>query len=189
MSPGDRDRLGRRARLGLGLGRARTITGGEAAGKTGEPVDPTGEDAPRRFKRPEFSAAREFKAFILRGNVVDLAIGVVIGAAFGTLVSSLVKNLVTPMTGIFGNLPDFSSLTATVIHAKFRYGNFINDLLSFLIVSLVVFFFVVKPLNRLMDRMPISVGALERDCPECLARIPADARRCMYCTTVFAETS
>jgi large conductance mechanosensitive channel len=169
-----------RIALVLGLKRAAEI---EAATALAEAE----EETAKGLRGAGLNAAREFKAFILRGNVVDLAIGVVIGAAFGTLVSSLVKNLVTPMTGVFGRLPDFSSLTVTVVHAKFRYGAFINDLLSFLIVAVVVFFFVVKPLNRLMARMPVSVGAVERDCPECLARIPAGARRCMYCTTQLVQ--
>jgi large conductance mechanosensitive channel len=171
-----------RMALALGLKRAVQHEGAREVAEAGEPNPRQGP------KGAGLSAAREFKVFILRGNVVDLAIGVVIGAAFGTVVSSLVKNLVTPMTGMFGNLPDFSKLTATVAHARFLYGAFINDLLSFLIVSVVVFFFVVKPLNRLMARMPVSVGAVERDCPECLARIPAAARRCMFCTTELGQT-
>ena len=170
-----------RIALVLGLQRAAEIEAATELAKAEE------ERPAKGLKGAGLNAVREFKAFILRGNVVDLAIGVVIGAAFGTLVSSLVKNLVTPMTGIFGKLPDFSSLTVTVVHAKFHYGAFVNDLLSFLIVAVVVFFFVVKPLNRLMARMPVSVGALERDCPECLARIPAAASRCMYCTTQLVQ--
>ena len=163
--------------LALGFKRAREL---EIAGELVETGDTT---PPKGLKTGGFNAAREFKAFILRGNVVDLAIGVVIGAAFGTLVSSLVRNLVTPMTGIFGRLPDFSALSVRVGHARLRYGSFINDLLTFLIVSVVVFFFVVKPLNRLMARTAVSVGVLERDCPECLSRIPAQARRCRFCAT------
>jgi large conductance mechanosensitive channel len=177
MSPQDGRSRRRRILAGLGLQRAAELESDRLL--TEEPG--------AKLKTTGFSAAREFKAFILRGNVVDLAIGVVIGAAFGTVVSSLVENLVTPMTGVFGNLPDFSSLAVSVGNAQLRYGAFVNDLLSFLIVSVVIFFFVVKPLNRLTTKLPISVGSLERDCPECFGRIPADARRCMYCTTIFAE--
>jgi large conductance mechanosensitive channel len=131
----------------------------------------------------QFSAAKEFKAFILRGNVVDLAIGVVIGAAFGTVVSSLVKNLVTPLTGIFGKLPDFSTLAIPIGNARVRYGAFINDLLAFIIVAAVVFFFVVKPLNKLIARtgmIPVGMQEQKRACPECFSLIPAPASRCMF---------
>jgi large conductance mechanosensitive channel len=177
MSPQDERSLRRRILLGLGLKRAAELESDRLLN----------EGPGSKFKSTGFGAVREFKAFILRGNVVDLAIGVVIGAAFGTVVSSLVENLVTPMTGVFGNLPDFGSLAVRVGRARLRYGAFVNDMLSFLIVSLVIFFFVVKPLNKLMNKTPLSVGALERDCTECLGRIPADARRCMYCTTEFAK--
>ncbi|MGH2703880.1 MAG: large conductance mechanosensitive channel protein MscL [Actinomycetota bacterium] len=135
------------------------------------------------------NVAREFRAFILRGNVVDLAVGVVIGAAFGTVVSSLVKNLVTPLTGVFGDLPDFSSLGVRIGNARIGYGSFINDLLAFFIVALVVFLFVVKPLNKLMTRTSLSVGALERDCPECTSRVSVDARRCPFCTSPIAMST
>jgi large conductance mechanosensitive channel len=177
MSQQDRRSLRQRIILGLGLKRAAELESDRLLT----------EAPPSKLKTTGFGPAREFKAFILRGNVVDLAIGVVIGAAFGTVVSSLVENLVTPLTGVFGNLPDFSSLAVSVGRAQLRYGAFVNDLLAFLIVSLVIFFFVVKPLNKLMTKMPVSVGSLERDCPECFGRIPADARRCMYCTTIFTE--
>jgi large conductance mechanosensitive channel len=176
-----RDTIRQRIILLMGLKRAAELESDRELAAAEEAKSEKG------LKGAGLGAVREFKSFILRGNVVDLAIGVVIGAAFGTVVSSLVKNLVTPMTGIFGNLPDFSKLSATVVHAKFLYGAFINDLLSFLIVAIVVFFLVVKPLNRLMARLPVSVGALERDCPECLARIPAAASRCMFCTTELVQ--
>ncbi|HEY8199998.1 MAG TPA: large conductance mechanosensitive channel protein MscL [Actinomycetota bacterium] len=131
----------------------------------------------------EFKAAREFKAFVLRGNVVDLAVGVVIGAAFGTLVRSLVVNFVTPMTGVFGKFPDFGNLRFTLGHATLRYGAFLNDLIAFVLIAAVVFFFVVKPLNKLVARTSLQVGQIERkrDCPYCYSRIAAAATRCAFC--------
>jgi large conductance mechanosensitive channel len=95
----------------------------------------------------------DFKAFLLRGNVVDLAVAVVIGAAFGQVVNSLVKGLITPLVAAVNGMPDFSALTFTVNHSKFMYGEFLNALVSFLIISVVVFFFVVKPVNLLLTKM------------------------------------
>lgn len=128
---------------------------------------------------------KEFKKFILRGNVVDLAIAVVIGASFGAVVNSLVKDLITPLIAAFGGQPDFSTLSFTINGSKFMYGNFINALLSFLILAAVVFFFVVQPLNKLMGKIKPSEEVdtpAERECPECLSGIPAAATRCKHCT-------
>jgi large conductance mechanosensitive channel len=124
----------------------------------------------------------EFKAFILRGNVVDLAVGVVIGAAFGTVVRSLVRNIITPLTGVVGT-PDFSTLAIDVGKSTIRYGTFINDALSFLLIAASVFFFVVKPVNKLMAlrKTEREVAGMNRDCPECLSSIPMAARRCAFC--------
>lgn len=130
---------------------------------------------------------KEFKKFILRGNVVDLAIAVVIGAAFGAVVNSMVADLITPLIAAFGGQPDFSSLSFTINGSKFMYGSFINALLSFLILAAVVFFFVVQPLNKLMGKIKPSEevdAPAERECPECLSGIPAAAQRCKYCTAV-----
>ena len=96
---------------------------------------------------------KDFKAFLLRGNVVDLAVGVVIGTAFGAVVSATVKDLIMPLIGAIGGLPDFSTLSFTLNNSKFTYGDFLNSLVSFLIMAAVVFFFVVKPMNMLMTRM------------------------------------
>jgi large conductance mechanosensitive channel len=96
---------------------------------------------------------RDFKAFLLRGNVVDLAVAVVIGAAFGSVVTAMVADLITPLIGALGGKPDFSGLSFTINHSKFMYGAFLNALISFLIISAVVFFFVVKPLNLLLTRL------------------------------------
>lgn len=96
---------------------------------------------------------KDFKAFLLRGNVVDLAVAVVIGAAFGEVVASMVKNMITPLIAAIGGMPDFSALTFTINNSKFMYGEFVNSLLSFVIIAAVIFFFVVKPMNLLLSRM------------------------------------
>jgi large conductance mechanosensitive channel len=126
----------------------------------------------------------EFKAFMLRGNVLDLAVAVVIGAAFGAIVTSLVENIITPIIAAIGGRPDFSSLTFTVNNSEFRYGAFINSLISFLIIALVIFFLVIKPMNSLMARVsPPAAEAEPAICPECFSPISPDANRCPNCTT------
>lgn len=126
----------------------------------------------------------EFEKFILRGNVVDLAIGIVIGAAFGTVVAALVKDLITPIIAAFGGAPDFSAVHFTINKSTFLIGDFINAVLSFLIIAAVVFFFVVKPVNGLMDlrKTEKPVEKTTRDCPYCLSSIPVQATRCAFCT-------
>lgn len=128
---------------------------------------------------------KEFRQFVLRGNVVDLAVGIVIGAAFGTLVNALVKDLITPLIGALGGTPDFSALKFTINGSRFLIGDFINALLSFLIVSAVVFFFVVRPLNTLMARLKteVPIDQATKSCPECLSEIPNRARRCAFCAS------
>jgi large conductance mechanosensitive channel len=130
---------------------------------------------------------KEFRKFILRGNVVDLAVAVVIGAAFGAVVTALVKDLVTPLIAAIGGQPDFSGLSFTLHGSRFMYGDFINAIVSFLIIATVIFFLVVQPLNRLMGKLKpeeeIDTPA-ERECPECLSAIPAAAKRCKFCTAV-----
>jgi large conductance mechanosensitive channel len=127
---------------------------------------------------------KEFREFILRGNLVDLAIGVVLGTAFGAVVAALVKDLVTPLIAAIGGQPDFSGLTFTINGSKFLYGDFVNAALAFLIVAAVVFFFVVKPVNALMARRKVDTAAdaPTRACPECLSDIPQAATRCAFCT-------
>ena len=126
-----------------------------------------------------------FKKFLLRGNVVDLAVAVVIGAAFGAVVSSLVKNLITPVIGAIGGKPDFSALSFTVNKSHFGYGQFLNDLIAFLLLAAAVYFFVVLPINRLTERFkptpeePTPV----KDCTECLSQIPQGARKCAFCAS------
>jgi len=122
-----------------------------------------------------------FRDFLMRGNILDLAVAVVIGAAFGAVVTSLVADVITPLIGAIGGNPDFSSLTLGPI----LIGNFINALLSFIIVALIIYFVVVVPMNRLMERMKPAtppVAPTTRPCPECLSEIPLAATRCAFCT-------
>jgi large conductance mechanosensitive channel len=131
------------------------------------------------------SWASEFKQFVLRGNVVDLAVGIVIGVAFAAVVEAAVADLLTPLiAAIFGN-PDFSQLTFKVNGSVFKYGHFLNALIAFVIIALVVFFFVVKPINALNSRAHRreSPDPSTRKCPECRSEIPIDARRCAFCTS------
>jgi large conductance mechanosensitive channel len=131
------------------------------------------------------SWASEFKQFVLRGNVIDLAVAIVIGAAFAALVQAAVADLLTPLiAAIFGN-PDFSQLTFKVHGSVFKYGHFLNALIAFLIIAFVVFFFVVKPINTLMSlsHRRESPDPTTRKCPECRSEIPIDARRCAFCTS------
>jgi len=125
-----------------------------------------------------------FRKFILRGNVVDLAVGIIIGAAFTGVVQALVKGLITPLIGVFGGIPDFTDWYFTVNGSRFAIGEFINALLSFLIVAAVVYYFVVVPVNALMDRFKPeeSIELRKRDCPRCLSKIPYLAERCAFCT-------
>jgi large conductance mechanosensitive channel len=128
---------------------------------------------------------KEFRDFVLRGNVVELAIAVVIGAAFGALVTAFVASFVTPLIAAVGGKPDFSALAFTINGSRFAYGSFFNALLSFLIIAAVVFFLIVRPLNALMAHRSTEepVAEVTRACPECLSKIPVDARRCAFCTT------
>ena len=127
---------------------------------------------------------KEFRDFVLRGNVVELAIAVVIGTAFGAVVTALVSSFITPLIAAIGGKPDFSALAFTVNGSRFTYGVFLNALVSFLIIASVVFFLIVRPLNALMEHMRTEapVAEVTRGCPECLSQIPADARRCAFCT-------
>jgi len=131
--------------------------------------------------------AKEFRDFILRGNVVDLAVGVIIGGAFGGIVTALVKDIITPFIGMFGKV-DLSNLNTTINGAKFGFGDFLNVLVSFLIIALVVFFFVVKPVNHLMSlrKTETPVAPTTRECPYCLSSIPTRASRCAFCTAEVA---
>ena len=124
-----------------------------------------------------------FRKFILRGNVVDLAIAVVIGAAFGAVVQAFVKDMITPLIGAFGGVPDFAALSFSVNNSKFLIGDFINALLGFVLLALIVYYFVVVPVSRLMDRSSPAAPAATRECPFCLSKIPVKASRCAFCTS------
>ena len=125
-----------------------------------------------------------FKAFLLRGNVVDLAVGVVIGVAFGAIVTAFVKDLVTPLIAALGGQPNFSELYFTVNKSKFLYGDFVNAIIAFLIVAAVVYFFVVTPYTALVARSRKEPPAdpTTKKCTECQSEIPIGAKRCAYCT-------
>jgi large conductance mechanosensitive channel len=132
----------------------------------------------------------DFKKFILRGNVVDLAVAVVVGVAFTAMVTAFVGDIITPLIAAIFGKPNFNGLYFTWHHSSFKYGAFINAVLSFLIVATVVFFAVVVPLSALMRRLnlvPKDEPAPEtRPCPECLSDIPVAARRCAFCTSEVA---
>jgi large conductance mechanosensitive channel len=139
------------------------------------------------FGEKEAGVLKEFKAFVLRGNVVDLAVAVVIGAAFGAVVTSFVDDVMTPIIAIPGST-DFSELNVTVSDSEINYGLFLNALFAFLSIAFVVFFFVVRPLNKLMAlrKTEPEVASTSRDCPECLSSIPVRASRCAFCTAEVA---
>jgi large conductance mechanosensitive channel len=132
--------------------------------------------------------AKEFRDFILRGNVVDLAIGVVIGAAFGKIVTSFVADFITPLIGIFAGKIDLANYKLTVGQTVFAVGDFLNVVITFLLTALVVFFFVVKPVGRLMAmrKTETPVDPTTRECPQCLSSIPLKATRCAFCTAEVA---
>ena len=125
-----------------------------------------------------------FKDFLLRGNVVDLAVAVVVGAAFGAVVAALVADIITPLIAAIFGQPDFGGLTFTINKSHFLYGSFLNALITFVSVAAVLFFFVVKPVNALMARLKPErpVEETTRECPECLSSIPKAASRCAFCT-------
>ncbi len=127
-----------------------------------------------------------FRDFILRGNIVDLAVAVVIGAAFGNIVTALVKDLITPLIAAFGGQPDFSAFYFTINSSKFMIGDFINALISFLIIAGVIYFCVVLPMNKFLAKIKKEekVDPSEKTCPDCISVIPLKARRCKYCTSV-----
>src|SRR3954454_19269594 len=132
---------------------------------------------------------RDFRAFILRGNLVDLAVAVVIGTAFTAVVNAFVKDIITPLIAAVGGKPNFGSVAFTINGSRFAYGDFLNALLTFLIVAAVMFFLVIKPVNVLMARYrtepPVDPPST-RKCPECLSEIPSEARRCAFCTAEVA---
>jgi large conductance mechanosensitive channel len=124
---------------------------------------------------------KDFKAFLLRGNLVDLAVAVVVGVAFGAVITALVGDLITPIIAAIGGRPDFSGLTFTIHHSRFKYGDFIDALLSFLVIAAAVFFLVMKPVNALLARRQHDEPTT-KPCPHCLSEIPLAASVCAYCT-------
>ena len=132
-----------------------------------------------------------FKQFMLRGNVLDLAVAVVMGAAFGAVVTALVKDLITPLIAAIIGKPDFSAIEFTVNGSRFLIGDFLNSVISFLLIGAAVYFFIVLPVNQLLARMRRGEAAPEpttKKCPECLSEVPIAARRCAFCTSQFSET-
>lgn len=129
-----------------------------------------------------------FRKFLLRGNLIELAVAVVIGAAFGGLVTSLVKDLITPLIAAIGGKPNFENLFFTVNKSRFAYGDFFNALIAFVILAAVVYFLVVSPVVRLLARLQRKQEATDRECPECLSEIPVRATRCRFCTATVTPT-
>jgi large conductance mechanosensitive channel len=133
-----------------------------------------------------------FKAFLLRGNVVDLAVGVVIGAAFGAVVTAFTKDLLTPLIAAVVGKPDFSAIRFTINGSQFAVGDFINAIVSFILVAAAVYYFVVLPINALVARVrraPAPPDPTTKKCPECLSEIPIDARRCAFCTSQLSQAA
>jgi large conductance mechanosensitive channel len=130
-----------------------------------------------------------FKQFLLRGNVVDLAVAVVIGGAFGAVVTALVKDLITPLIAALVGKPDFSAIKFTIGNGVFAIGDFINALVAFILVAAAVYFFVVVPMNAVLARMRRGQAPPDpttKQCPECLSTIPIKARRCAFCTSTLS---
>jgi len=127
-----------------------------------------------------------FREFIMRGSVVDLAVGVVMGAAFGAVVTGFVKDLLTPLIAALMGKPDFSALAFEVNGSKFLVGDFLNALISFVLVSLAVYFFIVVPINAMTTRFNLNAPAAKKVCPECQSEIPIAARKCAFCTSAVA---
>ncbi|HXD74034.1 MAG TPA: large conductance mechanosensitive channel protein MscL [Vicinamibacterales bacterium] len=130
-----------------------------------------------------------FREFVLRGNVLDLAVAVVMGAAFGAVVTAMVKDLLTPLIAAIVGKPDFSAIAFTINGSKILIGDFINQIVAFLLIAIAVYFFVVVPVNRLMARIrrgePVPDPTTKK-CGECLSEVPLGAKRCAFCTSVIA---
>jgi large conductance mechanosensitive channel len=130
-----------------------------------------------------------FRDFITRGNLLELAVAVVIGTAFTAVVTALVADIITPLIAAIAGKPNFSALTFTIHHSEFLYGSFINAVLTFLIVAAVIYFLIVAPMAKIAARFARAVEITTRDCPECLSTIPIAATRCMYCTVPVVPTT
>jgi large conductance mechanosensitive channel len=158
----------------------------QAGGSDGAPKSPAVSASASPTDAPRGNMVNDFRQFLLRGNVVDLAVGVVIGAAFGRIVSTVVSGLITPVIAAIGGQPDFSNLAFTINDSRFHYGFVVNAIISFVIVATAVFFLVVRPVNVPMDRFRTEPDVAERTHPgpDCLSEIPVRARRCAFCTAV-----
>lgn len=135
---------------------------------------------------------QQFKAFIFKGNVVDLAVAVVMGAAFGAVITALTTDLLNPFIAALVGKPDFSAFAVTMHGSKILYGLFLNALIAFILIAIAVYFFVVVPMNAMMNRLqppPPPKPASTRTCPECLSEIPLAARRCKFCTTAVTAAA
>ena len=133
---------------------------------------------------------KDFKTFLLRGNLVDMAVGIVIGLAFAAVVTAFVADLLTPLIGAIFGKQDFGNLTFTINGSEFHYGDFINVLIAFVLVAIALFFFVIKPVNALVARSRKEpIDPTTRSCPECLSEIPIEATRCAFCTTVVTPVT
>ncbi|GGO83556.1 large conductance mechanosensitive channel protein MscL [Nonomuraea cavernae] len=132
-----------------------------------------------------------FKGFLLRGNIVELAVAVIVGATFSGLVQALVEDLVTPLIGAVtgGRQPDFADYSFTVNGSEFKYGDFLNHLITFLIIAAVVYWLIVMPMTRLISRFDRNKAATTKECPECLSEVPVEARRCAHCTVELVPAS
>jgi large conductance mechanosensitive channel len=132
-----------------------------------------------------------FRSFLLRGNVIDLAIAVVIGAAFGAVVTALVKDLITPLIAAIGGKPDFAGLSFTINNSHFLYGDFINAIIAFVIIAAVVYYLIVLPFNKFMERVSPQPKkeVTTHDCPFCLSTIPLAASRCAFCTADLSKST
>lgn len=144
-----------------------------------------------RRERSVKTVGQEFKEFLLRGNVIDLAVAVVIGAAFGAVVTAFVENLITPLIAAIGGQPNFAEIDFTINESTFGIGLFLNALISFLIIAAVIFFFVVKPVNLLIERArrEPTPDPTTRKCPACLSEVPIAATRCAFCTSDLPPAS
>jgi len=125
----------------------------------------------------------------MKGNVVDMAVGVVIGVAFGNVISAMVADLITPLIGAFGGTPDFSGVSFTINNSVFMVGDFLNALISFLTIAAVIYFAVVLPMNKMTEKMKSgkTEDPTEKACPECLSLIPIKAKRCKFCTAILGK--
>jgi len=130
--------------------------------------------------------AKGFREFLLRGNVVDMAVGIVIGAAFGTVVSAFVKDLLTPLIAAIVKKPDFSNIFFSLRGSKFMIGDFANEVISFVLIAAAVYFAVVLPMEKLLTRVRAPASPTTKQCPECMSQIPVAAKRCAFCTTAIA---